>query len=439
MSDSVVIVGGGIAGLAAADTLSRDPQRDVTVLEKASRGGGHLHSERVDGFLLEWGPHSLTEDTPALRALIAEPDLRSRIERASRASDARYIVRDGVAREVKVSPGQFVGSNLLPLPATLRALAEMVVPRKRTTDEESVSDFVTRRFGATASRVLGDALVAGIFAGDPKTLSVESCFPRIVELERTSGSVLRGMASRRGSAASRALFSLRDGVAELPRSIERRLGSRLKLGTGVTRIRREAGSWRVTTTTGDELVADAVIVATPAWDAAPLLESTDRELSMLLSQIPSVPIAVVHLGFRTEDLAQPPKGFGTLIPSSEGAAMLGVIATSNVFANRAPEGHTLVTVMMGGARAPRTLDHTDEQIIEQALAGLKRLIAPKAAPRLARVIRHPRAIPQYTLGHAARLAAIDERLRALPGLTLKGNSYRGVSVGAAVEDALKLG
>jgi oxygen-dependent protoporphyrinogen oxidase len=228
-------------------------------------------------------------------------------------------------------------------------------------------------------------------------------------------------------------------MGQLIRALAEPLANCIRTQTAVTRIERieprgfAPPDWRVVTSRGDEVTTGSLFLALPAWEAAKLFRWTDPELSDLLAGIPSVPVGVVHLGFRNDDLGRPPRGFGILVPSRERSPLLGVIAASNVFPNRAPDGHTLMTAMMGGARAPEILDLDDEALTQRALAALDPLIGIRGAPRLTRVIRHRHGIPQYTIGHADRLAAVTKRAESI---RLIGNSYRGVSVGAAVEDAL---
>ena len=432
----MVIVGGGIAGLTAAHKLSQDPGSDVQVLEESPRAGGSLRSERREGFLLEWGPHSLIDTFPGLATLLEAVGLAPRVIRADPTAKRRFIVRDGTAREVPSSPTKLLTTDLIPLTARVRALTEPLIPRRKATEDESVHEFVRRRFGRGAANVVADAVVTGIYAGDPRTLSVTSCYPRLPEMERESRSILRAAAKTR-ALASLGTFSFPDGIAELTGALEARLGTRLKLGEGVASLTRVDGGWRISTTTGAELTADRVVLACPSWEAARLLAPVDAAITSLLAAIPSVPVAVVHLGFASTDLKRPPEGFGTLVPSREGGPLLGMIATSNFFPGRAPQGHVLVTALLGGARAPKIVDAGDDRIVAESLGALERLIGPKGAPKLAHVVRHARAIPQYTLGHAARLAAIERHRRHLPNLTLIGHSYRGVGVGAAVEDALR--
>jgi oxygen-dependent protoporphyrinogen oxidase len=213
------------------------------------------------------------------------------------------------------------------------------------------------------------------------------------------------------------------------------LGSRLKLSARVTGIERlSQGGFRIALDGAPPLDASAVILACPSWFAAPLLAGLDGSLSSEVGRIPTVAVAVVHLGYARED-AQGLIGFGFLIPRGESASVLGVLLPSNIFPHRAPEGHVLATVMLGGARDPSAVAATDQALIDNAAAALSSLAGVRRSPRFAMVIRHARAIPQYVLGHADRLNAIDARLRGLPGLFLAGNSYRGIAINACLADA----
>jgi oxygen-dependent protoporphyrinogen oxidase len=216
------------------------------------------------------------------------------------------------------------------------------------------------------------------------------------------------------------LASFPHGLEELPRALAASLGPRLRLGTPVLDV--------------SEIDAEAVVLACPTWSAAPLLSGVDSELSTLVAGIPSVSIAVVHLGFAAADAAAL-DGFGFLVPRGEDRSVLGVLLPSNIFPNRAPEGHLLATVMIGGARDPGAARASDETLFELASSALRRFAGVTAAPRFARAIRHERAIPQYVVGHEKRLGAIEAALTRHPRLFLAGNSYRGISINACIADA----
>ncbi len=445
MARDVVVVGGGIAGLAIAWEMVSSPGllpegAGVTVLEAAPRAGGNIRTERRDGYLCEWGPTGFLDDAPATLHACNRLGLGPRLTRANEAAERRFVARDGRLRELPSGPVSFLGSDVLSLRGRLRVLGEPFVPRRRSEADESVFDFAERRIGREAASVLVDALVTGIWAGSADNLSLRSALPKLAALERDHGGLVRGMIAKRGGGGGATgprgrLTSFPDGLEELPAALVAALGSGLRLGAKATNIEiLPRGGFRVGVDGDSPLAATAVVVACPSWFAAPVLASLDGALSAQVEGIPTVAVAVVHLGFARQD-ASGLAGFGFLIPRGESASVLGVLLPSNIFPRRAPDGHVLATVMLGGARDPAAVEATDQKLVDNAAATLAKLAGVRAAPRFSMVIRHARAIPQYVLGHADRLAAIDARLRYLPGLFLAGNSYRGIAINSCLAEA----
>ena len=435
---NVVVVGGGIAGLAIAWELLTRPGllpegAGVEVLEASSRAGGSIRTERRDGYLCEWGPTGFLDDAPATLDACHRLGLGPRLTPANRGAERRFVVRGGMLRELPTGLLSFLGSDVLSLRGRLRVLGEPLVPRRRSDTDESVFDFARRRIGREAATVLVDALVTGIWAGNAEDLSLRSAFPKLSGLERDHGGILRGMIAKRATRGH--LTSFPDGLAELTSALAAALGSHLVLGARVTSIeRQQGGRFRVAVDGAPPREASAVVLACPSWCAAPLLAGLDGPLSAQVAGIPEVGVAVLHLGFARE-AATGLDGFGFLVPRGESDAVLGVLLPSNIFPGRAPEGHILATVMLGGARNPSAVDANDHALIDAAVSALAALARLRAAPRFALAIRHPRAIPQYVLGHAERLTAITARLRELPGLFLAGNSYRGIAINACLAEA----
>lgn len=437
----VVIVGGGIAGLAiAAELRRRSPSASVAVLEASPRPGGSIRSTKEFGFLYEWGPTGFLDNAPDTLDLARQAGLGHRLLPANAEAARRFVVRGRRLRELPHGPLGFFASSLLSPGGRLRVLREPFIAAKRDGADESVLSFATRRIGKEAAEVLVDAMVTGIWAGDSRRLSVVSAFPKLVALEREHGSLVRGMLARRkGSGGptgpSGTLTSFPNGLEELPTAIAASLGEALKLSTRVTGLDHATGAWRVAIEPGGVIEADDVVVAIPSNLAASLLAGLDRALSDRLAAIPSAPVAVVHLGFAGTDAGDNLPGFGALAPRGETESLLGVLVPSNIFPDRAPVGSLLATAMLGGARDPAIVEKDDDAIVAKALAEIGAISGLKSQPRFVRVIRHMRAIPQYNLGHAERLAAIDADLRRQPGLHLAGNSYRGIAINACIADA----
>ena len=445
MEQDVVVIGAGIGGLAIAWELSSrsgllaDNAR-CEVLDAAPRAGGNIRTERREGFLYEWGPTGFLDDAPETLDACARLGLADRLTAAGKNAERRFIVKGGTLRELPSGFGSFLTSPVLSLSGKLRILGEPLVAARRDGVDESVHEFASRRFGPEAASVLVDALVTGIWAGNAESLSIQSALPRLAALERDHGGVLRGMMARRpkgGAAATRRgqLTSFPSGLEELPAALAARLGKRLRLGTEVAAIEpKEGGGYRISFADGPSRDAAAVVLACPAWRAAPIVAAMDRPLAAELTAIPSVPIAVVHLGFSREE-APGLLGIGFLVPRAEHRSVLGTLIPSNVFPERAPDGQVLASMMLGGARDPNLVEAPDQTLIDTACAALRAFAGVQAAPRFSFTIRHTRGIPQYVVGHSERLKAIEARLREHPGLFLAGNSYRGIAINSCLAEA----
>jgi protoporphyrinogen/coproporphyrinogen III oxidase len=445
----VVVVGAGIAGLATAFRVERELTRrgvggTVSILEAAPRVGGNIRSESVDGFTVEWGPNGFLDNVDATVQLANDLGLEASIQKADAKAATRYLWRGGELHELPSGPLSFVKSRVLSLRGRLRVLLEPFQPRGPVTEDESVRSFGARRIGAEAADVLIDAMVSGIFAGDPTSLSLPSAFPKMRAMEAEHGSLLRAMIARRRersgggpSGPGGTLTSFREGMATLPRALEQHFGPRLRLATPVHRIRREAGTarWSLALSNNETVLADHVVLAVPAQAAIGMTTDIEPNLTEVLGRMPSAGLAVVAVAYEDEDLAGAPDGFGFLVPRGEGIRMLGCLRDSTIFPGRAPDGNVLMRVMIGGAQDPGAVGLTDGELEDIVRTELKATLGVRAQPLFTRVIRHPHGIGQYTLGHGARLKTIATALEALPGLTLAGSSYKGVSMNSCVEHA----
>lgn len=460
-SSSVVVIGAGISGLATAYALreaaaARGHDLQLALLEASDRPGGKIRSERIDGFLCEWGPNGFLDREPATLELCHKLGLDDQLLPASEAFSKRYIYRRGRLRAVHAHPLRFLSSSVLPFSARLRLLREPWIEPAAPEDDadESVSSFATRRIGPVAARILIDAMQSGIYAGDPDRLSVVSCFPRVVEIERRYGSLIRGMRelarerrsgaepadaarSTAGAGPSGHLTSFRQGTQVLVDTLAEQLSDHLRCGTRIEAIRQRGDGPGLTIQVagGPALRTDAIVLACPAYVSAPLLQPVDTTLSGLLREIEYAPLGVVCLGYQRDQIEHPLDGFGFLAPHDEGLNLLGTLWSSSIFADRAPDGHVLLRVMIGGARDAALLDRDDASIISGTHAELAPLLGIHGEPQLQRLYRHPQAIPQYNVGHTRRLRQIDQRLAALPGLLLSGNALRGVGINECIKNA----
>jgi oxygen-dependent protoporphyrinogen oxidase len=447
----VVVVGAGISGLALAHVLTRRataPGVDVTVLEAASRAGGVVRSERVDGFLCEHGPNGFLDGAEDTLRLVDELGIRDRLVPSSDAARRRFVYRAGRLRELPTGPGSFLAGDILSLGGRVRLLLEPFVGAG-SQEDESVHAFVSRRFGREAASVMADAMTTGIFGGGSRELSIRACLPQVWQLEAEYGGIVRGLIRRRrsqrasGQARGKApagssfgrLTSCADGIEELLAALARSVGPRLRLSAAADRIDRSGNGWVVRTSDGAGYAADHLVLAIRAPAAARLVEGLDAALAAELREIRSSPIAVLCLGYEASAKGARFDGFGFLVPQGEGPRILGAVWDSSIFPNRAPAGHALVRVLMGGGRDPGALALGDEDIVAAARADLRRVCGLDAAPVFVRVIRQVPGLPQYVVGHPARLTRLDRYLAAHPGLQLAGNSYRGLALNACITEA----
>lgn len=417
----VVVVGAGLAGLVCAHALRRGGA-EVTLLEASARAGGWVHTLREGGYLLEWGPQAfLRGEEDAFARAIDWAGLAGAVVEPTPASRRRFVLKDGALRRV---PAQV--HRLLSPRGLARAALEPFVPRRRLGGPESLERFARRRFGEQAAEVLFDALASGVFAGDPAQLEVESAFPRLAALERDHGSVVR--AALTGGFQPRGLASFAEGMGQLPAALAAGLGEALRLAAPARALERVGEGWRVRTE-AEALEADAVVLAIPAFAAGALLSPHDLELSDLLGGLPYADVAVVALGYDAAAFAaRPPEGFGFLVPRRERLHTLGCLFPSATFPAAAPEGKVQLRALLGGRRDGALLERDDPALLEVVRRELDPLLGITREPEQVHLLRHRRAIPQYELGHAARLSAIERALARWPGLHLTGAAYRGVSV-----------
>ena len=448
----VVIVGGGISGLALAHRLRQAaPAADVTVLEERPRPGGTMWTERRDGFQVEIGPNGFLDTKPTTIDLCRDLGLGDRLLPASdTAQRNRYLFLDGRLRALPGSPLSFLGSGLLSWRGKLSLLLERWRPPRRDGGDESIDAFARRRAGREAAEVLADALVTGIYAGDPALLSVRATFPRLVALEEHHGSLFRGLTAaarqRRAEAAARGepaprpgrMWSFREGLGLLAETLAEH--ARPVLGVAVRRLEKagDPPRWVVHGEGQERWEADAVVLTCPAYRQAALLDDVDRELAEQVGAIPYNRVAVVALGYRREDVPHPLDGFGYLAPQRTRRDLLGVQWCSSTFPDRAPPGAVLLRALAGGWHRPEVVDWDDARLLGAARAELRLALGVVADPVFHHVVRWDRAIPQYHLGHLERVARIEEQAARHPGLFLGGNAYHGVALNDCTEQAALL-
>jgi oxygen-dependent protoporphyrinogen oxidase len=450
----VLILGGGISGLALAAWLAR-AGIEVTVLDKNPEPGGVIASLSKDGFLFERGPNTVLNKFPSFDELIQWAGLEREVIRVPLATQARHVWLGGRLNRVPTGPLAFLKTPLLPVGGKLALFREPFVAQRM--EDETVADFVRRRLGPAWVRNLITPMVSGIWAGDPEKLSIAGAFPVMKEMEREGGSITRGalkriMAKRRAAREAgpayrrhvKTLVSFPEGLVRLPRALAERLGPRYLGNTEVLGIEppTEAGrGWRVQARRAGEeaqwLAGRLVVITSDARHAAATVAPFDREAAAVLEGFPYNRLSVVSLGLRASQ-ARLPEGFGFLVPRGEGLRILGAIVNSNFLPGRAPEGCAALTVFVGGELDPAAYDLDDDSLAGLVRRDLRRAIGWQGEPLAVHIERWPRAIPQYDMLHAGRVRQIEAAEARWPGLHLAGNWRGGVSIGDRIEYALDL-
>lgn len=456
----IVVVGGGIAGLAAAHRLVEHAQAgaalDVVLCEGAGQLGGNIRTECTGGFVLEHGADSMITDKPWGLALCERIGIADRLVGTREGERRTYVVHDGRLHPLPegfllmapTSPWPVTTSPLFSLGGKLRMALDLVLPRRSGGGDESLAAFVRRRLGEEALARVADPLAGGIYTADPERLSLAATMPRFLELERTYRSVILGLRAStrvpRGSAGARygMFVAPADGMGALVDAVARRLPEGVvRLGTAVECIARDGERWQVAAGR-QTLDAHGVVLAAPAFAAARLLAPLDASLARELDAIEYASSATVTLGFPAAGVADRLTGFGFVVPFAERRALLACTFASRKYPGRAPEGHELLRAFVGGARRPDLVELDDDTLVTTVRSELRALVGISAEPVLVRVVRHRRAMPQYAVGHLDRVAAIERRVAALPRLALAGGAYRGVGIpdcvrsGEAAADAI---
>jgi len=443
------VIGAGISGLACAYRLQQ-LGLDVGVFESNSVPGGMIDSVKKDGVLFEAGPQSF-QGTPELLELIRELGLEAQLQKADPRAP-RYVLLHHRLRKVPMSPQALLASPLLNPVSRWKIASEPFKKSQPPTEEESVAAFVRRKFGNEILEYLVAPFVSGVYAGDPEKLSLRAAFPTLDEWERQYGSVLRGAVKSRPAKEKRLgappLCSFRHGVAALPRAMAAKLGAALQYEARAVSVNFSTQSSLAAGNAASEirivhngqeqpLSANAVVIATPAYAAAHLLETFSPQLARALSGIAYAPVAVVACTYYRQQVGDPLEGFGFLVPRGEKVRTLGTVWNSSLFAGRAREGGVTITSFIGGATDPDIMQLHEENIAAIVAEENARILGITGPPLEIAVWKYPRALPQYNLGHGHIVEAIRDAERVSPGLFFAGNYLEGPAVGKCVANGLQ--
>jgi oxygen-dependent protoporphyrinogen oxidase len=461
----VIIIGGGIAGLAAAVHLKAGAkaygkQIDVTLLERNNRIGGKILTEKFGDYLVEGGPDSFLPEKIWSVNLAKMLGLESEILPSNDAFKGTYIysgkrlhsLPEGVMLMVPTSFWPMAKSHLISWPGKLRMGMEVFVPMRKEDSDESLASFVTRRLGRECLEKIAEPLVAGIHTSNPDNMSVLATFPRFVQMEQKSGSLIMGMvnamkhrthashnapAPKTGATKYTFSMSFKNGMAELAQACVNRIGmDSIRLNASVKAVSPKGTGYTVTLDSNETLDADHVVLASAAYDSSEMIRAMDTDLADRMNSIEWSSSGTVTIVFRKNDVRVPLKGFGFIVPRTEGRRINASTYSSIKWSHRAPDYTVMVRVFVGGGHHEELIhDLDDAGMVKTVLEELDTVLGLKADPQFSKVYRWKKGMPKYTVGHLERIKEIDRLVSEHPGLHLIGCSYKGIGMGDCIHEA----
>lgn len=450
--EHIVIIGGGLSGLTTGFYLQQEAKKQnqqirLTVVEKESRVGGKIWSHHQNGYLYETGANGFLTNKPDTLELCKLLNLDNKLLASNDNARKRFVVSDGKLHKLPHGLLEFLQSDLLSGFAKLRLVAELFIKQRTDCTDESLASFAKRRLGNEAYSKLIEPMANGIFAGDPENMSLKACFPRLYQLERDYGGLLKGFLklvkkhddnSNAPDSHKAILTSFSGGMQTIINALYDSIGeNNIIRNDGVLQITQTNDEWAITTK-NHTLLANKVIFATPSYVTAKLLESIDNALAHKLSQIKYSPLAVVCLGYDLDNIKSDTNGFGYLFANKEESPILGTLWESSIFMNRAPNNKVLFRTMLGGANNTGVLSLNDIDLYKKTQASLYKIMNIDISPEFKVIFRHQNAIPQYQLNHCELVADIENLLSKYQGLYLVGNAYHGVALNDCVANAKEL-
>ena len=437
----VTIVGGGVSGLTTAYLLKQKrPKLELTLYEKDAAVGGKVRSSHANGYTVDWGPNGFLTNVPETVELARSLGLESELQPASDVAKYRFLYKNGGLRPLPLSPPAFLKSELLSPLGKARAALEPLLG-KAVTQEETVHGFFARHFGKEVADAFAGPFVLGVTAGDARELSLDALFPRFRALEAEHGSFVKALisAQRRVKKADKAqtgrLTSFRGGIERLVDALRENLGEVVRTGLEVKRLEPQETGYALGLSSGERVHADAVVLATPAFESAALLSPFLPEAAEVLEKIPYADVRVFGLGYDRVDVPNLLDGFGFLVPRGEGVRALGVLYSSSIFPDQAPKGKVLLRVIAGGSVDPEFAHLSDDEALAVVRRDLELTLSITAVPEMLLHVPWPKGIPQYLLGHRARVETVMRAVATHSNLFLTGNAYYGVGVNDTVRDA----
>ena len=461
----IIIIGGGIAGLAAAVHLKTGAKIhgktvEVLLLEKNDRIGGKIITEKVGDYLIEGGPDSFLPEkvwsVNLARHLGLEPEMLPSNDQYKGtfiySRQRLHSLPEGVMLMVPTSFWPMAKSNLITWPGKVRMGMEMFIPRRKVRGDESLASFVTRRLGRECLEKIAEPLVAGIHTSNPDNMSVLATFPRFVQMEQKSGSLILGMLAalknrphatlsgpppKPGQPRMTYFMSFRNGMQTLSQACVDYIGKdSIRTSAGVTAVEPRGSGYTVTLESGEKLDADHVMLASAAYDSAEMVKGFDDDLAKKMNAIEWSSSATVSIAFRKSDVKAPLKGFGFIVPRVEGRRINAATYSSIKWSYRAPDDMVMARVFVGGGHHEELVYELDDAgMLKMVQEELDTILGLKAEPIFSRIYRWRKGMPKYTVGHLDRIALLDRALERHAGLHLIGCSYKGIGIGDCVHEA----
>lgn len=445
MNKKITILGAGISGLATAHWLEKEGF-EVTILEKNDEPGGAMDTKFKDGFLVDFGPNSGLETTPKIKEIVSDVGLSDEMIYANEEGNIRYILKNNKLIALPTSPVKFLKTKLFSTSAKIRLMKEPFIGKSEDGYYQSIAEFVERRLGKEFLENAIDPFVSGVFAGDPKNLSVKSAFPKLYRLEEVYGGLIKGMVKgakerkqrNEESKQSAKMFSFKNGMQSFPKAIAKKINGNIFYNCSILNILKENSKINVEIDIKGKsgiITSDVLLSTIPSYGLSKFIDSLDSNLSKHLNEIYYPPVLVLYLGYEKEAITQKLDGFGFLIPSKEKRDFLGAIWSSTIFENRAPKDKASFTLFIGGAKEPNFSQSDVDERIKNVIREFHNIMGISSPPILKEKRFWPKAIPQYNLGYIEHENYFEKFEKENPGIFLSGNYRGGISVGDCIKSS----